>query len=213
MFLLLTLNIFHTFFNVSIVDLEQVNVTCYLIWSNSYSFDNSEDINYFCNIGSMKVANSSQLHNARAIFWYFTLELWILTSNGYKREVIFLGRKAIFMLLYFPTRISGCTVALSRNRITFLFLLIIWQSKSQRQIWDTLQGVSCLGVQFIRAILALYDRYFLSSFFSIKILLLSLNELGEKSQATIILCKFVNTPESNSHWLIVFGKCFSLVKI
>ena len=154
MFLLLTLNIFHIFFNVSIVDLEQVNVTCYLIWSNNYSFDNSEDI--------MKVANSSQLHNARAIFRYFTLELWILTSNGYKREVIFLGRKAIFMLMYFPTRISECTVALSRNRITFLFLLIIWQSNLQRQIWDTLQGVSSLGVQFTRTILALYDQYFLS---------------------------------------------------
>ena len=52
----------------------------------------------------MKVANSSQLHNARAIFRYFTLELWILTSNGYKREVIFLGRKAIFMLLYFSNK-------------------------------------------------------------------------------------------------------------
>ena len=41
---------------------------------------------------------------------------------------------------------------------------------------------------------------------------MSLNELGEKSQATIILGEFVNKPKSNSHWLIVFGKCFSLVK-
>ena len=31
--------------------------------------------------------------------------------------------------------------------------------------------------------------------------LLSLNELGGKSQATIILGKFVNKPQSNSYWL------------
>ena len=34
------------------------------------------------------------------------------------------------------------------------------------------------------------------------------NEVGEKSQATIIRDKFVNKPSSNSHWLIVFRKCF-----
>ena len=39
-----------------------------------------------------------------------------------------------------------------------------------------------------------------------RIPLLSLNELGEKSRATIILGKFVSKPKSNSHWLIVFGK-------
>ena len=38
---------------------------------------------------------------------------------------------------------------------------------------------------------------------------LSLNELGEKLQATIIIGKFVNKSQSNSYWLIVFGKCFS----
>ena len=43
------------------------------------------------------------------------------------------------------------------------------------------------------------------------IALLSLNELREKSQVTITLGKFVNKPKS--HWLIFFGKCFSLVKI
>ena len=43
--------------------------------------------------------------------------------------------------------------------------------------------------------------------------LLSLNELGEKSRVTIILVKFVNKPQSTSHWLIVFGKYFSLVNI
>ena len=43
--------------------------------------------------------------------------------------------------------------------------------------------------------------------------LLGLNELGEKSRATIILGKFVDNPKSNSHWLKFFGKCFSLVKI
>ena len=42
---------------------------------------------------------------------------------------------------------------------------------------------------------------------------LSLNELGEKSRATIILgnkpkSKFVNKLKSNSHWLIFFGKFF-----
>ena len=31
--------------------------------------------------------------------------------------------------------------------------------------------------------------------------LLSLNELGEKSQATIIIGKFENKPQSNSYWL------------
>ena len=50
-------------------------------------------------------------------------------------------------------------------------------------------------------------------FLSTLIPLLGLNELGEKSQATIILRKFANKPLSNSHQLIVFGKCFSLVKI
>ena len=35
---------------------------------------------------------------------------------------------------------------------------------------------------------------------------MSLNKLGEKSRATIILGKFVNKPKSNSHWLIAFGK-------
>ena len=43
--------------------------------------------------------------------------------------------------------------------------------------------------------------------------LLSLNELGEKSQSAITLGKFSTKSQSNSYWLIVFGKCFSLVKI
>ena len=46
-----------------------------------------------------------------------------------------------------------------------------------------------------------------------RIPLLSLNELGEKSPATIIFVKFVNKPKSNSDWLIVFGNFFLLVKI
>ena len=37
---------------------------------------------------------------------------------------------------------------------------------------------------------------------------MSLNELGEKLWGTIVLGKFVNNPESNSHWLLLFGKCF-----
>ena len=41
---------------------------------------------------------------------------------------------------------------------------------------------------------------------------MSLNELGEKSQTTIILGKFVNNPQSNSHWFIVFTTFFLLVK-
>ena len=45
-----------------------------------------------------------------------------------------------------------------------------------------------------------------------RIPLLSLNELGEKSQAIIILGKFVNKLKSKSHWLIFFIS-FSLVKI
>ena len=45
-----------------------------------------------------------------------------------------------------------------------------------------------------------------------RIPLLSLNELREKSQAIIILGKFVNKLKSKSHWLIFFVS-FSLVKI
>ena len=58
-------------------------------------------------------------------------------------------------------------------------------------------------IQLTRKILVRYDR----------IPLFRLNELGEKLQATIILGKFVNKSYANSHWLIVFGKCFPLVKI
>ena len=50
----------------------------------------------------------------------------------------------------------------------------------------------------------------MTSSFQVRILILLrvvgylfLNELGEKSHATIILGKFVNKPYSNSHWLIV----------
>ena len=49
------------------------------------------------------------------------------------------------------------------------------------------------------------DTYFVKTG---RIPLLSLNELGQKSRAKIILSKFVNKPESNSDWLIVFGKFF-----
>ena len=38
--------------------------------------------------------------------------------------------------------------------------------------------------------------------------LLSLNKLGEKSRATIILGKYVNNPKSNSHWLIFLENVF-----
>ena len=93
----------------------------------------------------------------------------------------------------------------------------LYRLKAQRQIRDILQGVSSLGVQFTRKILASYDKQFSSQdkYFVKKgrIPLLSLNELGEKSRATIILGKFVKKPKSNCHWLIVSGKCFSLVRI
>ena len=46
-----------------------------------------------------------------------------------------------------------------------------------------------------------------------RIPLLSLNEFGEKSLATIILGTFVNKPKSNTNWITVFVKSFSLVKI
>ena len=42
---------------------------------------------------------------------------------------------------------------------------------------------------------------------------LRLNELGEKSVDLTILGEFVNKPQSNSHRVKVFGKCFSSVKI
>ena len=38
--------------------------------------------------------------------------------------------------------------------------------------------------------------------------LLILTELGEKLGATIVLSNFVNKLQSNSYWLIVFGKIF-----
>ena len=50
------------------------------------------------------------------------------------------------------------------------------------------------------------------SSFQVRICILSLNELREKLRAAMILGKFVNKPWSTSHWLIVFGKCFSVVK-
>ena len=47
----------------------------------------------------------------------------------------------------------------------------------------------------------------------VRIPLLSMNELGEKSGATIRLGNFIITTWSNSYWLVVFGKCLSLVRI
>ena len=41
---------------------------------------------------------------------------------------------------------------------------------------------------------------------------LSLNTLSEKLQVTIIPGNFVAKPNSIFYWLIVFGKCLSLVK-
>ena len=43
--------------------------------------------------------------------------------------------------------------------------------------------------------------------------LLSFNELTEKAPSIIILRKFIIKSSSNSHWLIVFGKYFSLLKM
>ena len=43
--------------------------------------------------------------------------------------------------------------------------------------------------------------------------LLSLNELSEKSRATIILRNFGNKPKSNTYLVMTFGKCCSFVKI
>ena len=45
----------------------------------------------------------------------------MLASNGCRREVAFLRRNEILMLLYFPTRLSGCTRALSKNSKIFQF--------------------------------------------------------------------------------------------
>ena len=41
---------------------------------------------------------------------------------------------------------------------------------------------------------------------------MSLNELGEKLQAAIIIGKFLNKPTSNSHWLIVLGNVYNWSK-
>ena len=66
--------------------------------------------------------------------------------------------------------------------------------KVQRQIWDILHGVSSLEVQFTRKILAGYDKQFSSQDTYLvkrgRIPLLSLNDPGEKSRATITRGKF-----------------------
>ena len=42
-------------------------------------------------------------------------------------------------------------------------------------------------------------------------LLFLLNELGEKSQATIIIGKLINKALSNTYWRVIFEKYFSFV--
>ena len=42
-------------------------------------------------------------------------------------------------------------------------------------------------------------------------LLFLLNELGEKSQATIITGKLINKALSNTYWRVIFEKYFSFV--
>ena len=40
-----------------------------------------------------------------------------------------------------------------------------------------------------------------------------LNELGEKSQAAIIIGKLINKALSNTYWRVIFEKYFSFVNI
>ena len=63
-----------------------------------------------------------QINFFSLILSFLTLKLWMmLASNGCRREVAFLRRKKILMLVYFPTRLSGCTRALSKNSKIFQF--------------------------------------------------------------------------------------------
>ena len=71
---------------------------------------------------SLAISDALRLFEILAITWrnnvfrYFTLKFLKMPAyNGWRREVVFLRRNTIFMLLYFPTRFSGCTGALSRN--------------------------------------------------------------------------------------------------
>ena len=83
-----------------------------------------------------------------------------------------------------------------------------------RKSWLNFFQISFWNYEYILLKAAATDmRYFARSKFSRSLPLLSLNELGEKSQAAIILSKFVNKPKPNSYRLIAFGICFSLVEI
>ena len=46
-------------------------------------------------------------------------------SNGYRREVVLLGRYTILMLLCFQVKLSGCMVALFINKITLLICIFL----------------------------------------------------------------------------------------
>ena len=125
---------------------------------------------------------------------------------------------------YVNTNISGdfqicISVPLKHVHVTYFFheLLIFFWLKPQRQIWGILPRISFGGIWFTRKFFAWYGKY--SSSWNTcfakrnKTPILSLNEVGEKPRATIILGNFVNKSEPNSHWLEFFRKCFSLVKI
>ena len=51
--------------------------------------------------------------------------IYYAASNCCSREVVYLGKNTILMLLCFPIKLSGCTVALSIKKITLLLCILI----------------------------------------------------------------------------------------
>ena len=62
-------------------------------------------------------------HERVNFFRYFVLKLWMIpVSSDCKGDIVFFRRKTIFILLYMSINEIGWTVALSKNKITFLLL-------------------------------------------------------------------------------------------
>ena len=118
-------------------------------------------------------------------------------SNGWRREVVFLWRNTIFILLYFPTRFSGCTVALSRNNKTFRFSSIIMQLS-----FSSIFSVISISIHdFPSAKLeTCFDAAFVlfkqQGFFAFPndYCLIDFTTIGTNKKATVILCFDVFPP-------------------
>ena len=102
---------------------------------------------------------------------------------------------------------------------SFIIFFILFKTNSSWLITESIKVAATDMRYFARSkfsgILVCKNKFGLMWQYIVKghrILPLSSNELKENSGATINSSKLVNKSESNSYWLIVFGKCFSLVK-